>query len=174
MSRLLSDLLGASEPMFTGTIQQLERMSGDPNIDVRLTAEIASKIRQKTRELGLDPADTTPKELYHALQGLVQIHDNFLAKALGGSDPSDIADLLPRIIRKVESLPQSKRCWVMKHSVAKRLLKDMPPKQAMKLLGHRSVDSMLKRENIDELFVALQIAQSPAWLGRFISSYKKL
>ncbi|HSX53327.1 MAG TPA: hypothetical protein VLF90_03080 [Patescibacteria group bacterium] len=174
MSRLLSELLGAAEPMFTGTIQQLERISGDPNIDVRLTAEIATKVRQKTRELGLDPADTTTKELYHALQGLVQIQDNFLVKALGGSDPTDVSDLLPRIIKKVESLPQSKRCWVLKHSVAKRLLKDMPPKQVMKQLGHRSIDSMLKRENIDELFVALQLAQSQAWLERFTASYKKL
>ncbi len=174
MSRLLSELLGAAEPMFTGTVQQLERLSGSPNIDVRLTAEIATKVRQKTRELGLDPKDTTAKELYHALQGLVQIHDNFLVKALGGSDPTDVADLLPRIIRKVESLPQTKRCWVLKHSVAKRLLKEMPPKQVMKHLGHRSIDSMLKRENIDELFVALQLAQSPAWLLRFTASYKKL
>lgn len=170
----MSDLLGASEPMFTGVIQQLERMSGDPNIDVRLTAEIATKVNQKIRELGLDPTDTTAKELYHGLQGLVQIHDNFLVKALGGSDATDVADLLPRIVRKVESLPQSKRCWVIKHSVAKRLLKDMPPKQLMKHLGHRSVDSMLKRENIDELFVALQFTQSSAWQARFIASYKRL
>lgn len=174
MSRVLSSLLDASEPSFTGAIQQLERMTGNPNIDVRLTSEIATKIRQKTRELGLDPNDTTGKELYHALQGLIKTHDEFLAKALGGKDPSSIEDLLPRIISKVESLPQSKRCWVLKHSVAKRLLKDMPPKQVMKQLGHRSIDSMLKRENIDELFVALQFIQSPTWLGRFIATYKKL
>lgn len=174
MSRVLSELLGATEPLFTLALQQLETESGLPGVDIRLQSEVTQKIRAKMRELGLDPNDTNGRELYHSLQTLIKKHDEFLARALGGTDPDDILDLLPRIKRRVETLPIPKSCWALKHSVAKRLLKASPPKRVMKQLGYKSVDSMLKRENISELFGALRFAESPSWLRRFIQSYRDL
>lgn len=38
MSQLISNLLGATEPMFSIAINQLEKASGKPGVDVRLTA----------------------------------------------------------------------------------------------------------------------------------------
>ncbi len=63
MSKILSELLGATEPMFSLALKQLEAESGNPSADIRLTAEITGKLRLKTQELGLDPDDTTGKEL---------------------------------------------------------------------------------------------------------------
>lgn len=54
MSRLISELLGATEPMFSIAVKQLEQVSGKPGVDVRLTAEIIGLVQLKTRELGLD------------------------------------------------------------------------------------------------------------------------
>lgn len=166
--------MGATEPLFALALRELEAKSGSPAIDIKLTGEISAKVRQKKRELGLDPNDTTGGELYHALQALVAKHDAFLAQALGAKDPDDVQDLLPRIIAKVAELPIPKICWAVKHSSAKKLLKALPPKKVMKHLGYKSIDSMLKRENIEELYAALRFAESAAWLERFISSYKKL
>ncbi len=174
MSRHLSELLAASEPMFTSKIKRLEIESGHPNTDVRLIADIKKNIARKTKELGLDPNDTNGYELYHGLQHLIAKHDEFIAKALGATDPQDAEDLIPRIVKKAQSLPILKTCWAIKHSSAKRLLKNMPPKKVMKLLGYRSVDSLLKRENIDEIYAALRFVESPSWLNRFINTYKKL
>ncbi len=174
MSRMLSELLAAQEPSFTNMLQRLESESGHPDIDVRLSADIAKNVRAKIRQLGLDPADTNGQELYSALQSLVKKHDEFLAKAVGGNDPADITDLIPRLIATAKKLPIIKSSWVLKHSTAKRLLKATPPKKVMKHLGYRSIDSMLKRENIDELYASLRFAESPSWLSRFIASYKNL
>jgi len=171
---VLSELLGAAEPGFTTALHELESASGSDGTDLRLTSEIAKKVHNKIRELGLDPMDTTGKELYHGLQALVKIHDEFLRLALGAHDPDDTNDLLRRCIMAVNSLFIPKQCWVLKHSVAKKLLKDMPPKKVMKQLSYRSIDSMLKRENIGELYLALYFIESRAWLERFIKSYKKL
>jgi hypothetical protein len=174
MSRRLSELLGASEPLFSIAVQQLERASGNPSADVRLVAELSAKIHKKKRELGLDPTDSTGREMYHALLGLVKLHDEFLARRLGGSDPADVQDMLPRIKAAVESLNIPKSAWVLKTSVAKRLIKATPPKKVMKHLGYRSVDSMLKREPIYEIYGALRFAESPEWLNSFLQKYKKL
>lgn len=171
---MLSELLGATEPMFTLALKQLEEVSGRPSVDVRLTAEIIGKVHLATRALGMDPKDTTGKELYQALLNLTEKHDHFLAKKIGGKDPHDVQDLIPRIKKAAEDLDTPKSCWVLKHSVAKRLLKGTPPKKIMKHLGYRSVDSMLKREPLGEVFGALRFAESPEWLNMFLKKYKKL
>lgn len=171
---MLSELLGATEPMFSKALEQMENISGNPSADVRLTAEIVGKVHLGKKALGLAPDDTTGPELYHALLNLTEKHDEFLVKRFGGKDPHDVQDLIPRIKKAGESVDTPKTCWVLKHSVAKRLLKATPPKKIMKHLGYRSVDSMVKREMLAEVFGAMRFAESPKWLNAFLQKYKKL
>jgi hypothetical protein len=174
MSRLLSELLEAEEPLFGMAIKQLEQASGHTSVDVRLTAEIVGKVHMKTRALGLDPRDTTGKELYHALLNLIKKHDAFLAERIGGQDPDDVQTMLWRVKEVVEALDVPKTAWVLKHSVAKRLIKAMPPKNVMKQLGYRSIDSMIKREPVSELFGAMRFIESEDWQHKFVSKYVTL
>lgn len=54
------------------------------------------------------------------------------------------------------------------------MLRHMPPQHVMKLLGYRSVDSMLKRESLATLYGALRFVESPDWLNAFNMRYTKL
>ena len=47
MSRVISELLRASEPQFSQTISAFEQAAGYPGADVRLTADIEQKILLK-------------------------------------------------------------------------------------------------------------------------------
>ncbi|MDB5182844.1 MAG: hypothetical protein JWO47_628 [Candidatus Saccharibacteria bacterium] len=174
MSNYLADLLGATEPLFSMAVKQLETASGLPGADVRLIAEIVGKIHLKSKELGLDPNDTTGEELYHALISKVRLHDEHLAKQIGGKDPSDVQAMLPLIKKAVDAYEMPRSAWVLKRSVAKRMLHDMPPPSIMKHLGYSSIDSMLKRENLFEVYGALRFAETPAWLVKFDKTYKSL
>jgi hypothetical protein len=174
MSKKISELLDASEPLFSIALRQLEQLSGNPSADVRLTAEIVGKVYAQMRALGLDPHDSTGKELYQALMNLTALHDGFLAKKIGSDDPDDVKKLLPLIKNTAEKVPIPRTAWVMKHSTAKRLLKEFPPHRLMKHLGYRSVDSMLKREPMPIIYGALRFSESPQWLNNYIRRYKKL
>ncbi len=174
MSRLLSELLAAEEPLFGMAIKQLEQASGNASVDVRLTAEIVGKVHIKMRSLGLDPRDTTGAELYRALYNLIRQHDVFLAKRIGGEDPEDVQKMLFRIRETVEALDVPKKAWLLKHSVAKRLIKATPPKKVMKQLGYRSIDSMIKREPVGEIYGAMRFVESQEWLDKFVGKYKTL
>lgn len=174
MSRVLSELLNAEEPLFSLAIKQLEQASGNPSVDVRLTAEIVGKVHMKMRALGLDPKDTTGGELYRALFNLVQMHDRFLAERIGCLDAEDVEAVLVRLKDVLDALDVPKKAWVLKHSVAKRLLKATPPKKVMKQLGYRSVDSMIKREPVGELFGAIRLVESQEWQDSFVRKYKNL
>src|SRR5690606_13271164 len=76
--------------------------------------------------------------------------------------------------RAVDKAKLPRSAWVMKKSVAKRMLHSSPPEKVMKHLGYSSVESMTKRENIAEIYGALRFAESASWLKKFNSNYKKL
>lgn len=174
MSKMLSELLGAKEPLFTNAIRQLEKESGNPSADIRLSAEITGKVLLKTKELGLDPDDTTGEELYYALLNLIEKHDQHLVKQIGGSDPNDFETLMPLMKKTWDDFEAPKAAWVIKKSVAKRMLKKLPPPTIMKTLNYRSIDSMLKNENLFEIYGALRFAETPEWLNQFNEGYKNL
>lgn len=174
MSRLLSELLGAKEPLFSMSLKQLENASGNPSADVRLTAEIVGAIRLKTEELGLDPDDTSPRELHSALMAKIEEQDKRLVRKIGGTDPNNATQLMPLMRKAWEKVDTPKSCWVLKKSVAKAMLKKTPPTQIMKHLGYRSADSMLKHEKLGEIYGALRFAETPEWLNQFNEQYKSL
>lgn len=67
MAKFLQDLLGAKAPLFRVAIHNLERATGHDGIDTRLIGDILARGHAVMRQIGLDPADTTPLELYNAL-----------------------------------------------------------------------------------------------------------
>ncbi len=174
MTKLLAELLGATDPFFAMGVRELERGTGDASVDVRLSADIITRANQKVRELGLDPHDSTASEIYYALMGLVARHDAFLALRLGVGDPGDVSEILTRLEGFVTRLDTPRSAWVLKQSVARRLLKATPPKKVMKQLGYRSIDSMIKRESAGELFLGIRMLESDGWRQSFIRKYKQL
>lgn len=174
MSKMLSELLGATEPMFSLALRQLEAESGRPSADIRLTTEILGKVQLKTRELGLDPNDTTPKELYYALEKRVKKDNERITEQLLGlsAKETEIRTLVPPMVKIAKDSKIPKKCWALKRSVAKQLLRKMPPAQMMKHLGYRSVDSLLKNEPFDEMYTALRFSEGPAWLNAYNELFK--
>jgi sugar/nucleoside kinase (ribokinase family) len=62
-------------------IARLERATGDAGIDVKLIGEIVDTSNRIMREIGLNPGDTTGRELYQALVALIR-RDEFQARQL--------------------------------------------------------------------------------------------
>jgi hypothetical protein len=165
--------LQAKEPMFEQALFQLEHLTGKKGIDVKLAAEIAQTAADRIKRLGLPP-DCSGPELYEALLKLVERHDHHLAKALGGQDPENIAEMIPLIVKAAQSAPLPKDGWFLKEEAARQLLKNHPPLGIMERLGYHLVSQLLEREDIYELFLALRFAEEPDWLNEFDAQYKTL
>lgn len=174
MTRFLSEALGAVEPVFSRGIQQLEQAAGRPGMDIRLTADIMQKTRGKIAQLGLDPADTTGPELYSALLRRLEDDEQIARQALGLAEDATPDDIVARAAQFLAKQEQAKNCFALKASVAKKLLKKKPPKAAMKRLGYRSVDSMLKHESAAEVYAAAVIAENNSWHRAFREQYARL
>jgi hypothetical protein len=173
MTRVLSEMLGATEPGFHRILQRLEAASGHNSVDIRVSTEIEQATKRKIKELGLDPQDTTGDELYAALQQRVKRDDEHLAAALR-SRFGDSSNPNEQVSRVLLSLPISKSCFALQSTVARKLLKSQPPKHTMKALKYRSFDSMLRREPISAVFAAAWLLESASWRKGLLDSYKKL
>lgn len=174
MCKLVAELAGADKQVVSEMFARLERQSSNPGIDLRITGEIYGRLHMKMRELGLDPNDTTPHELYQALLNLTALHDKFLVNRLGIDNPSSSSEIALAVLRFIEHTSLPKQSWALKHTATKKLLKATPPKTLMKLLNYRSVDSMLKRESPGMLLAIARHLEPQAWQLRMLRSYKEL
>lgn len=170
MSRQIAQLLGIEDSAAERAITRLEALSGCNGEDNRLLAEIKSKLRHKVAQLGLDPYDTTPRELYHCLLAHVEKDSVFFDQHINGRLAPG-KNSLKNIVRLVELGAGANVFWVLKRSVAKDLLRRHQPKKLMRRLGYRSIDSMLKREDIDGLHAAAAFEESLSWQKTLIKAY---
>ena len=69
MARYLQQLLDAKEPLFSHGLQKLEQATGNSGIDTKLIGDIHALAYEVMRSIGLDPKDTTTRELWAALHG---------------------------------------------------------------------------------------------------------
>ena len=172
MTQVLSQLLGATEPAFQLGLKQLERVSGGVAEDIRLSSEIVHGVQERLHRLGLDPQDTTGRELYAALMQRAH-EDSDIFQGLLGIGRYETR-VMARIERFIATLDVPKEVFALKGLTAKRLLRKYPPKKVMKHLGYRSVDSMLKHESAGLLFAAAHIVEAPTWHKSIRAAYKKL
>lgn len=171
MTRILSELLGVRHPGFQQGLQQLERASGRPSEDIRLTTEIMHGMQDRVRQLGMDPRDTTGRELYHALVQRVGEDAAIFDGMIGASAGRELTTSVQQYIDKL-ALP--KEVFALRAVSAKRLLRKTPPKRVMKQLGYRSLESMLKHEQVQLIFAAAHLVESATWHKTIMAAYKKL
>lgn len=174
MSRVLAGLLGANEVPFRQQVQRLEQAAGLPSADIRLSAHVLQATRQKIRELGLDPTDTTGPELFAALQTRLGQDEIRVRASLNLRADIQVVDMLEHIAEALTQLDHHSDVYVIKSTVMKQLLKKLKPKATMKRLGYRSMDSMLKHEPVAQLLAACQVSESTEWHEARLRAYRKL
>lgn len=169
----LADYLQAQEPLFTESLKELEQRSGHIGADVQLLAELATKSAAFVSELGLDNR-ASAAEIYTTLLKRSADDNATIAKLVGAPDAITLNELIPRLVKLVQNTDFSKDCYSLKESVAAHILRDHPPKQIMQRLGYDSVETLLRHEDIGEIFVALRFAESPEWLNEFNTVYTSM
>lgn len=167
MARFLRDLLDAEEPIFSHSLVQLEKASGNTGADVRLIADITAKTHATMRSFGLDPADTTGYEFYRSLLNRIAVDNTRVTKLLGGTDSSDVRKMVPLMIGAANKVPFDRKVFVLKHEKAKELLRKMPPRALMKQLGYEDIEQLFKNEDFDELYTALRFSEGAEWLNKY-------
>lgn len=172
MAKFLRDLLDAEEPLFSLSLRQLEKASGNHGADVKLIADITEMSHQSMRSLRLDPRNTSGPELYQALLARVEKDNHRLAGIIGAKEPENVRHMIPYMVEAANKVKFNRKVFVIKHEKAKELLRTMPPFTLMKKLGYKNVDEMLKGEDFDEMYTALRFSEGPQWLNEYDELFK--
>lgn len=166
MTRVLRELIGAAEPSFSLRIRELEEATGRHTVDIALASDVMGALATKLKQLGLDPHDTTPQELHSALKHKVLQDDALLRRSYHGN--------LTAAFTALNDKAPTVAVPVFKMAAFKRLLKKQPPKRVMAKLGYRSVDSLLKRADMDQVMAGVFLHESLTWHRAFAKSLRAL
>lgn len=174
MSRFIADLLQTDYVTLHHLIQEYERQTGQPSHDARLISDIQSRSKASVRQLGLDPKTTTASEAYFAAKVLAKNHNDMLSRTIGVTLEASPEEMVKKCIAWLEQTRCAPSVWSIKHSTIKAVLKKKPPKQLMRLLGLKSVDSMLKRNNACELYAVAKKLEKIEWRNANHNSFNKV
>lgn len=169
-----ASLLGHDNSALHHTLETLHGVLGVHSHDVELLGELALKTASVKQALKLDHTDTTGYELYVALRRRA-VDDNVrIARALDIKHENAVSEATPRIIKAVSREYSSVQCFVPKPTALKTILKIAIPKQVMKALHYRTVDSMLKHESPSHLIVLARYLETSMWQQTYVSHIAKL
>jgi hypothetical protein len=139
-----------------------------------MLAEIEAAARKHVAALGLDPSDTRGRELYYALIGRYHVDNSRLEDTLGIKSSDSTGKRLKAAVEFSSHAQIPRDIWALKNTAAKELLRVHPPRRLMKFMHYRSVDSMLKRGNISQIFTMLPMVESPRWINAFWKIHSQL
>lgn len=150
MAKELAVLLEDTTPILLKCFRDLEKATGSKGIDAKLVGDILQKSRMVMKDLGLDPNDTTPEELYNALRvsdyHAVLAETPYIAVVIGQEmisfNADDIAYDEKRSARfKYRSRTHYKAA--LKEEIAKRYKQSSPVKQKV---VNRIINTAFKEE----------------------------
>lgn len=174
MCKLIAQLVGTDKQIVRELVHRLEHRSGQPGVDIRLSGEIFGAAHIKARALGLDPHDTTARELYQALLNTTKLHDGFMMRYFGLKSDASNVEIVERVALVLSKLHLHKTVWTIRSSTAKKILHANHPKNLQKLLGYRSQESMFKREQALLLLAASQYTEPSSWRQKYHAQLKKM
>ncbi|MCL5112926.1 MAG: hypothetical protein M1554_00370 [Patescibacteria group bacterium] len=157
-------------------ITDLEKKTGHNGEDIRLHNKLAIKLKDKLVDLGLDPFDSSSIEIYHGLINKLKEDDRRLylsVRSLAGSKVNAKSTLIDGFKIITDELKMSDLIR-LKPSFIKNYLIKNPPKRLIKNLHYRTVESLLKRENLSLIVLGINYFESDNYVTKFYSNYKSV
>ncbi len=172
----LAELLSAKQPLFKITLEDLEDITQQDQLDSKLQKDVEKSFAKFVqRELELEIDDASGEEVYKALMLYIwEQNDLVLTKYLKQKKDASLDQVLTACINFVLKMNLPKTVFKLKKSKAKAMLKANPPEQIMQLLGYEKVEDLIKFEKLEEVYGALRFAEGDIWLDKFNEQYRHL
>lgn len=168
----LARVLRVAKSVLVGLERDLERATGKKDVLEAIAEENERTIVNRLDFLGLGRS-TNANRVYDALISKVEADDHAICEASKCSmrDPG-AAQKLCDFVAKLEP-PQTG--FFLKKEKAKELLRSEPPKNIIAALGYASVDEMLAKEDLLEVYSALRFLEDAEWQNKiFFRQYESL
>ena len=153
--------------------EDLKKITGKSNVFKKIAEENEELIRSRLDFLGLG-RNINALEVYDALISKIESDDLKIFDALNIFSLRN-PGTAEKIVNFVQRLHPPKKGFFLKLEKAAEFLKNEPPKKILSVLGYSTVEEMLGKEDILEVYSALRFLEDSEWLNKvFFKQYENL
>ncbi len=169
----LARILRTDKATFADLEAVLDKRVGRAGTMQGICEENEYVITEKLKEFNLN-IKSSARTMFDSLIAKVKEDDTKLFNYIG-IEKAMGADAAKKIVAfTVKALPPQKG-WFLKKEKAKEFLLKVPPQKIMANLGYDSVEAMLQKEDLLEIFSALRFLEDAQWLNNvFFKQYEAL
>jgi hypothetical protein len=169
----IARILRADKDFISKIDARLSAVTRKKGIIEKIITENEDKVNDRLLKLGVS-REAGAKEVYDALISKIEADDHLLFEALrqpNRSRPEDCS----RVLELTRKVVDANHGFFLKKEKAFEFLRREPPQKVMAFLGYDSVDKMLGKEDLFEVFSALRFVEENDWLNNvFFKQYENL
>lgn len=147
--------------------------SGKTGVLDKIWEENNAIIDNRLTRLGFN-RQATAKDVYGALIKKIYSCDKIFVQKLGNVSAAKVEDC-QKVLEAIRVSVSKLNGYFLKKDKARELLIKEPPKNILQALNYKSVEEMLAKEDIFEIFAALRFIENNDWLNNvFFKQYESL
>ena len=159
---MLNDIFRVDEEGLLLFAKKMEERFESSNVLERLDADISDTVEHRLRELGLSK-EAGADEVYNRLFDKIHNDEKQLYLQVGVS-ANDFD--FEKIAQKAREITGERVGFFLKKEYAEQILQKRPPTATIEMLGYSSVQAMLEKEDIMDIFSALRFTETDEWMHK--------
>jgi len=153
--------------------KELSDISGVKNVIKKIAEENEKLVRARLDFLGLG-RNVSATEVYDALISKIEADDIKIFDALNIFSLRN-PGTAQKIVNFVQRLHPPTKGYFLKHAKATEFLQKEPPRKILAALGYATIDEMLAKEDLLEVYSALRFLEDAEWQNKvFFKQYENL
>lgn len=163
MEEKIAKILRVDHDVIKNLEKKAEFLTGKKNVMDKIVEMNKSAVKNRLQIKEIEKT-ISAEEVYDALVNKIKEDDLELFKALNKPSfliPEDI-DL---VLSKIRELLPAFKGFFLKKDKAVELLRRQPPLKVISYLNYKSVDELIDREDVFEIFAALRLFEDNAWMN---------
>jgi len=170
----IAKILRADRDVIKNIEERFSLLTGKDGVLDWIVGESEKRSEERLKSLGLDD---NPEifDVYKVLAEKVKNDSRKFSKEFGNPDFSNLGKYEEVLDKVVEKTGDTKRGLFLKKEKAEEMLKKVMPYNILDYLGYESVESLLKNEDLMEVYSGLRFVESEEWMNnKFLPQYKNL
>lgn len=159
----LAKLLGTTKENLTNLSDAMGEFTGRPDVPEKLLEKIRVGRQEAIRQIGLTE-NSTRKEILDGLKRQAAAVEGELLEIFHNPNLQDHGTV-ESLFKQAFNLAKPKKGLFLKEEKAREFLQKNPPKNVLDHLGYTSVDSMLAKEDLLEVYSSLRFLEERKWLN---------
>jgi len=169
----IARILRTDKNIVANTCDRMEDVTGNKNVPEKIMEENEILVEKALSRLGVR-RDAFHFEVYNALIAKIKENDEKIFKLFREPRPVNYegCKTLLNFAQEIAKIPEG---FFLKKEKAEEFLRNEPPKKILEALGYKTVDELLEKEELLQVYSALRFIEDMEWLNNtFFAQYEAL